>query len=122
MLPQYSKIPSQRQLLHFIRLLARQNAHLNPMILPKLHHRAVRNPRPRPLPLSLLIRTPKRGQIHSMANSIVIKIQRSSVGSKLSLILKRNLRLQIRAPSISLQIAVEVLQRGQDVEILIASR
>lgn len=120
MLPQHSKIPPQRQLLHLTRLLLRQNAHLKPMLLPKLHHRAIRNPRPRPLHPRLLVRAPQRTQTNSMANSIVIHIQTRRKRRKLSLILTRNPRFEVSVPRISLQVLVEVLQAGQDVEVLVA--
>jgi hypothetical protein len=110
MLPQHSKIPPHRQLLHLIRLLARQHPNLNPMPLPKLHHRPIRNPRPRPLPPSLHIRAPHRAQTHSMADSIVINIQPRRKSRKLSFILASNFSLEIRAPRVGLQVLVEVLQ------------
>jgi len=122
MLSQHSKIPSQRQLLNLIRLLARQHSHLKPVVLPKLHDRAIRNARPRPLHLRVLIRTPQSAQTNSMADRIVIDIQRSSIRRKLSLILTRNPRFQIRVPRVSLEIAVEMVQARQDVEVLVAGR
>ena len=120
MLSQHSKISSQRQLLNLIRLLARQHSHLKPVVLPKLHDRAIRNARPRPLHLRVLIRTPQSAQTNSMADRIVIDIQRSSIRRKLSLILTRNPRFQIRVPRVSEQILVEVEQTRQDLEVLVA--
>jgi len=122
MLAQHSKIPSQRQLLNIIRLLARQHPNLKPMILPELHDRTIRDSGPRPLHLRLLIRTPLRAQANRMANSIIVNIQRSSKRSKLSFILTRNPRLEIRLPRISLQVPIEVVQARQDVEVLVAGR
>lgn len=122
MLPQHSKITPQRQLLNLIRLLARQNAHLNPVILPKLHDRAIRNTRSRPLHLRILIRTPQSADTNGMADRIVINIQRGSIRSILSLILTRDPSFQIRVPRVSLQIAVEMVQTRQDVEVLVAGR
>jgi len=120
MLPQHSKISSQRQLLNLVSLLARQNAHLKPVILPKLHDRAIRNARPRSLHLRVLIRTPQSAKTNSMADRIVINIQRSSIRRKLSLVLTRDPRFQIRVPRVSLQIAIEMVQARQDVEVLVA--
>jgi hypothetical protein len=122
MLAQHSKIPSQRKLLDLIRLLALQNPNLDPMILSKLHNHPVRNPRPRPLHKRISIRAPRRTQANSMANSIIIHIQRSSIRSKLGLILTRNPSLEIRVPGISLQILVEMGQARQDLEVLVAGR
>ena len=122
MLPQHSKIPPQRQLHHLTRLLLRQNAHLKPMLLPKLHHRAIRNPRPRPLHPRLLVRAPQRTQTNSMANSIVINIQRSRKRRKLGLVLTGDPRLEISVPRVSLQVLIEMLQARQDVEVLVAGR
>lgn len=122
MLSQHSKIPSQRQLLNLTRLLARQNAHLKPMILPKLDNRTVCNSRSRPLHFRILIRTPQSAKTHSVADRIVINIQRSSIRRKLSLVLTRDPRFQIRVPRVSLQIAIEMVQARQDVEVLVAGR
>jgi hypothetical protein len=90
------------------------------MLLPKLHHRAIRNPRPRPLHPRLLVRAPQRAQTHSMANSIVIHIQTRRKRRKLSLVLTRDPRFEISVPRVSLQVLVEVLQARQDVEVLVA--
>ena len=109
MLPQNSKIPPQPQLLHLIRLLARQNSNLKPMILPKLHHRAVRNARPRPLHSRVLISTPRSAQTNSMANSIVVNIKRSRKRRKLSLVLTGNASFEVSVPRVSLQILIEML-------------
>ena len=57
-----------------------------------------------------------------MADRIVINIQRSSIRRKLSLVLTRDSRFQIRVPRVSLQIAVEMVQARQDVEVLVAGR
>lgn len=122
MLPQHSKITPQRQLLSLIRLLARQNAHLKPVILPKLHDRAIRNTRSRPLHFRILIRAPQSADTNGMADRIVINIQRGSIRSILSLILTRDPSFQIRVPRVSLQIAVEMVQTRQDVEVLVAGR
>lgn len=122
MLSQHSKIPSQRQLLNLTRLLARQNAHLKPMILPELDNRTVRDSRPRPLHLRILIRTPQGAKTNSVADRIVINIQRSSIRRKLSLVLTRDPRFQIRVPRVSLQVAVEMVQARQDMEVLVAGR
>lgn len=122
MLSQHSKITSQRQLLNLARLLARQNAHLKPMILPKLDNRTVCNSRPRPLHFRILIRTPQSAQTNSVADRVVINIQRSSIRRKFSLVLTRDPRFQIRVPRVSLQIAIELVQARQDVEVLVAGR
>jgi hypothetical protein len=120
MLAQHRKISSQRQLLHLICLLARQNAHLKPVVLPELHNCTVRDSRPGSLHLRILIRTPRSAQTDSVADSVIINIQRGGIRSILSLILTRNTSFQIRVPRISLQIPVEVVQARQDVEVLIA--
>lgn len=120
MLAQHSQIPPQRKLLNLIRLLALQNPNLSPMILSKLDNRPISNPRPRPLRKRIHIRAPRSAQTNSMANSIIVNIQRSSIRSKLSLIFTRNPRLEIRVPGISEQILVEVGQTRQDVEVLVA--
>lgn len=57
-----------------------------------------------------------------MADSVVINIQRSSIRNKISFILTRNPRLEVRVPRISLQILIEMLQARQDVEVLVAGR
>lgn len=101
MLAQHSQIPSQRKLLNLIRLLPLQNPNLSPVILPELDNSPVSNPRPRPLRKRIHIRTPRSAQANSMANSIIVNIQRSSIRSKLCLVLTRNPRLEIRVPGVS---------------------
>jgi hypothetical protein len=119
-LSQHSKVPSQRKLLDLIRFLALQDTHFDPVILSKLHNHPVSNPRSRSFHKRICIRTPRGTQSNSMADSIIINIQRSSIRSKLSLVLTRNPCLEVRVPGIGLQILIEVGQARQDLEVLIA--
>ena len=90
------------------------------MVLPKLHDRAVRDSRSRPLHLRILVRTPRRAKTDSVADSVVINIQRSSERGKLCFVLTRDASFQIRVPRVCLQVTIEVVQAWQHVEVLVA--
>lgn len=49
MLSENGQVPSQRQLLHLIRLLALQHAHFDAMVLSEFHHGPISDTRPRSL-------------------------------------------------------------------------